>query len=91
MTREELIHYWRTVERRNAPQRVDSAGVTPRHLLVDSARLKLRILDPEVKVWKWQIRRRELGLLVAERKRYRLGHDRALAQLDEWIDVPHLR
>jgi hypothetical protein len=73
VNRQELIDHWRAVEQRNAPLRVEGRGDTPRHRLVEQARLRLRVLDPEVKVWVRQLRRLESGLVVAELVRHRLG------------------
>ena len=71
MNRQELIDHWRKVEQANAPLR--SGSCTPRHRLVDQARLRLRVLEPEVKVWVRKLRQLESGLYVAELVRHRLG------------------
>lgn len=73
MTRNELIEHWRSVEATNAPLRVEGHGTTPRHRLVDQARLRLAVLDPEVKVWAREMTRLETGLVVCRWKRYRLS------------------
>jgi hypothetical protein len=79
--RNALISYWRRIEADNAPKRVEGHGITPRHRLVAQARLRLRVLDPEVKVWCWRIERQDTGLLVCERRRHRLGHLTGIANL----------
>jgi hypothetical protein len=77
MTREELIDHWRRVEHENAPRRVDGHGITPRHKLVYQARLRLRVLDPQVTVWMRELVRQETGLIVCRWKQYRLGNETA--------------
>jgi hypothetical protein len=75
MTREQLIDYWRNVEAANAPKRVEGHGRTPRHRLVDQARLRLRALDPQVAVWMREFTSLETGLVVCRWKRYRLAEE----------------
>lgn len=77
LDREGLIRFWRHVEQQNAPLR-QGERVTPRHKLVWQARLRLRVLDPQVSVWKREYVKHETGLIVCRWKRYRLGEHRAL-------------
>ena len=81
MDRKQLISYWRRVEATHAPKRVEGHGVTPRHRLVRQARTRLRVLDPEVKVWTWRVERLETGLLVASYERCRLSSLRGVSGL----------
>jgi hypothetical protein len=75
MTREQSVAYWRSVEAANAPLRVEGRGRTPRHRLVDQARLRLRVLDPQVVVWMREFTKLETGLVVCRWKRYRLAEE----------------